>query len=258
MHTLTLTFHHASLLLVILHTLHRNTPRRMSIAQAASPHHHLVHRVVVLLLEVGPGVEQIVAEGVQLREVDTQIGDLKQVLDVTGVRIPRLDERGRQDPEHNLALSRRRNRGVARLAVEIAQILWQVGGDAGKRLGTVGRKVAVDLPAAAEVGRLLDDHSRGPERLECHDYVREGELGLQIELDVDVLLAVLRLPPAVEAVALLAAHDVLDHVAVGDIPGGVVGLRGVAVVADVLVTRSAQDAVALRATLLEATGGAGV
>ena len=84
----------------------------------------------------------------------------------------------------------------------------------GKRLCAVGGKIAVGCPRLAEVGRLLDEHGGRSKRLERHDDVREGELGLQVELNEHVLLAVLRLPPAREAVAVLAAHDVLDHVAV--------------------------------------------
>jgi hypothetical protein len=70
-------------------------------------------------------------------------------------------------------------------------------------------------PAASKVRRLFDDHGRGPKRLERHDYVRKGELGLQVELNEHVRLAVLRLPPAIEAIALFAAHYVLNRVTIG-------------------------------------------
>ena len=42
----------------------------------------------------------------------------------------------------------------------------------------------------------------------------EHELSLQINLYVNVLLSMLRLPPSIESIALLSANDVLDDVAV--------------------------------------------
>ena len=56
------------------------------------------------------------------------------------------------------------------------------------------------MPRFAEVVRALDDHGLGPERLELHDEMGEVELGLEIELDLDVLHAVLGLPPGEPAV----------------------------------------------------------
>ncbi len=43
----------------------------------------------------------------------------------------------------------------------------------------------------------------------------ESELGLQIELQVHVLAAVFRLPPATEPVSRLTTHNIVDRVAVG-------------------------------------------
>lgn len=48
--------------------------------------------------------------------------------------------------------------GVALLADDVVDVVQAVGGDAGKRPGAVGGKVAVGAPRAAEVGRALDDH----------------------------------------------------------------------------------------------------
>jgi hypothetical protein len=44
--------------------------------------------------------------------------------------------------------------------------------------------------------------------------VGESELGFQIELNINVLLAVFRLPPSVESIALFSAHDVLNGMTV--------------------------------------------
>ena len=88
--------------------------------------------------------------------------------------------------------------------------------------------------------------------------MREGKLGLEVELYVDTLFAVLRLPPAVEAVAVLAAHNVLDHVAVGDVAARVVGLARVAVVAYFGVARRAQHTVPLGSATFKTACRAGV
>ena len=72
----------------------------------------------------------------------------------------------------------------------------------------------------------------------------ERELGLEVELNVNLLIAVLRLPPAVETVALLAPHDILDQVTVG-IGEFVVGLARVTDKALLGVWRCAENAVAL-------------
>ena len=168
------------------------------------------------------------------------------------------DQRRWQYTEHDLALGGGRHGRVATLAVQLAKILGQIGGDVRKGLGTVGAKVAVRLPGASKVRALLDHHSRRTKRLECHYDVCEGELGLQVELYVDTLFAVLRLPPPVKAVAVLAAHNVLDHVTVGYVAARVVSLARVTVVAYFGVACGAQHAVALGSAAFKTTCGTGV
>lgn len=51
------------------------------------------------------------------------------------------------------------------------------------------------LPSASEIVGTLDEQRSRSEGLERHDQVSEVELGLQIQLDGDVLDAILRLPP---------------------------------------------------------------
>jgi hypothetical protein len=57
--------------------------------------------------------------------------------------------------------------------------------------------------------------------------VSKSELGFQIELNVDVLFSVFGLPPSVESIALLSAHNILNRVAVF-VPNRVVRLARVA------------------------------
>ncbi len=242
--THTLAVHHACGVRVVASVLDRHALVGVAIAQAAASHHHLVQSVVVLLADLVSRVEQIVAERVQLGEVNTQVGDSEQVLDTLRVRVACLDERGRQDLEHDLALGGRRVRRVLGLAVDVLQILGQVGGDVGKGLGAVGGEVAVRLPRAAKVRGLLDDHGRRPERLERHDDVGEGEGRLEVEAQLHTLHAVLGLPPAVEAIRLLARHNILHHVALV-VDYWVVGLARIAHKALGRVGGGAQDAVAL-------------
>lgn len=51
----------------------------MSIAEAVAAHHHVVQGVVVLLLDLHPRVQQVIAQRVQLDELHPQVGDLQQV-----------------------------------------------------------------------------------------------------------------------------------------------------------------------------------
>lgn len=138
-----------------------------------------------------------------------------------------LNERGREDAKYDLALGRRRLGRVLALTVDVAEVFRQLGANARKRLATARRKVAVGLPRTAKVGRLFDDHRRGSKRLKGHYDVRERELGLEVELYEHVLLAVLRLPPAIETITLLATNNILNSVTVG-VSHWVVGLARVA------------------------------
>ena len=73
------------------------------------------------------------------------------------------------------------------------------------------------------------------------------ELGLQVDLDVDLLGPVIGLEPPVVVVVVAgeARHDVLDAVT-PHVHGGHVGLARVAVEALLLVLQMADDAVARR------------
>lgn len=50
----------------------------MSVTEAAPPDHQLVDGVVIFLQDVGAPVQQVVAQRVQLGEVDTQVGDAQK------------------------------------------------------------------------------------------------------------------------------------------------------------------------------------
>ena len=84
---------------------------------------------------------------------------------------------------------------------------------------TVVGKVSVNLPRLSPVVGLLDVHRGRPERLERDDQVGDVELRLEVQLNGDVLLTVLRLPPGLVVGAATTAlgvrhavHNVLDAV----------------------------------------------
>lgn len=52
---------------------------RVAVAEAVAAHHKLIHGVVILFLDLWPGVKQIVSQRVQLSEVHPQVGDLELV-----------------------------------------------------------------------------------------------------------------------------------------------------------------------------------
>lgn len=56
----------------------------MSVAEAAAPHHQLIQGVVVLLQNVRAPVQQVISQGVQLGEVDPQVGDPQQLYTTNG------------------------------------------------------------------------------------------------------------------------------------------------------------------------------
>ena len=62
-------------------------------------------------------------------------------------------------------------------------------------LGAVMGKVSVDLPSFAPVEGLLNVHGGGSEGLEGDDDVGDVELGLEVQLDGDRLVAIGGLPP---------------------------------------------------------------
>ncbi len=78
----------------------------------------------------------------------------------------------------------------------------------------------------------------------------ERELGFEIELQVDILAAVLRLPPATKPVARLSAHNVVHRVAI-DIGAGIEGLTRIAYKTLGRILGLSKDAIAFG--LLEAT-----
>ena len=65
----------------------RNAARRVTVTAATATNHHVVDGVIVLLLDLLSRVEKIVTQRVQLRESDTQIGHLEQLLNLIAVRV---------------------------------------------------------------------------------------------------------------------------------------------------------------------------
>lgn len=65
----------------------------------------------------------------------------------------------------HLSIGGRLNVGVALLADDIVDVVQAIRGDARKRSGAVGGKVAVGAPRAAKISRALDDHGSWSEGL---------------------------------------------------------------------------------------------
>lgn len=63
--------------------LNGGTLRGMSVAETVSSHHHVVDGVVILLLDLHSGVQEVVSEGVELCELYSEVGDLQQVCEET-------------------------------------------------------------------------------------------------------------------------------------------------------------------------------
>lgn len=51
----------------------------VTVAEAVSTHHELIHGVVVLLFDLRSGVQQVVPQRVELGEVHSQVRDLQLV-----------------------------------------------------------------------------------------------------------------------------------------------------------------------------------
>ena len=83
----------ATVTLAVDHTRHRaltglrNTARSVTVTTATATHYHVIDGIVVLLLDLLSRVEKIVTQRVQLRESDTQIGHLEQLLNLIAVRV---------------------------------------------------------------------------------------------------------------------------------------------------------------------------
>jgi len=69
--------HHA--VLPGVHPRHGGALGAVAVAEAAAPHHQLVQGVVILLQHVVAPVQKVVAQRVELREVDAQVGDAQQL-----------------------------------------------------------------------------------------------------------------------------------------------------------------------------------
>ena len=54
----------------------------MTVARAGPADDHVVDGVVILLVDLRSGVQQVVAQSVQLREVDAQVGHTQQLCGV--------------------------------------------------------------------------------------------------------------------------------------------------------------------------------
>lgn len=82
--------------LFVIDTVERKTVRSVTVARAGTSDNHLLDGVVVLFADLAAVVQQIVAEGVQTREVDAEVGHLQQILNFLRVGI--LDRQiARQD-----------------------------------------------------------------------------------------------------------------------------------------------------------------
>jgi hypothetical protein len=175
----------------------------------------VIDGVVVLLLDLQPIIEQIIAESMQFGEIDSKVRHLQQVLNFFAIRIFNLDARWQHSEDH-LSLGRRRHVRIARLADDV---LYAPDGDRSRRrdfgesLGAVVGEVPIDLPRLAEVVRALDEHGGRPERLEAHDEMCEVKLGLEVELYGNEWTSVLGLPPAQLPIGAERRDDVLDAMA---------------------------------------------
>ena len=151
--------------------------------------------------------------------MDPQVGGLQEILDFFGVGV---ESRGvdvdvrREHPVDDGSQGTGGHAGVPLLAHSLVQESGGALVDPGEGALAVVGEVAVDLPGLAPVVRLLNVHGSRTERLERDDQVSHVELGLQVQLDGHVLLAVLRLPPGLVAGAPLSfralhsVHDVAD------------------------------------------------
>ena len=121
----------------------------------------------------------------------------------------------------------------------------------------------MNLPGLAPIVRLFDVHRGGSERLEGDDQMSHVKLGLKIELNRGIFLAVLGLPPGAVLLGLFlirrlhSIHDILDSMRGARIGFGAL-VRGVAPEAFLVffgVVQMGEDAVTLLP--LETAGGGG-
>lgn len=207
MRTLAPSVHHVD---SVPYSLQRKTSRCVSIARTRSSHDHVRNGVVVLLLNLLAIVQQCIAQRVQTREVDSQIGHLQHVLHVLSVRV--LDVHRWQHPVDNLTVFRRFHTRVAMVADHVGNVLADGRHIRERRPAVVG-KVPIHVPRFAEVVRPFDQHRGRTERSEHDDQMGKVELRLQVQLDRDVLLAVLRLPPGLlQGARLILVDDLSDPV----------------------------------------------
>lgn len=144
-------------------------------------------------------VQQRIAQVVQLREIDTQIGHFQHVLDVFGVWIFNVHIRW-QHPENDFTIFRWLDARIPLITHHFGYI-FRYARHARERFLTIVRKMPIHMPRFTEIIRSLDQHSGWPERGKHNDQMREMELGLQVELNGHVFLAILRLPPRLFASA---------------------------------------------------------
>lgn len=76
-------------------------------------------------------------------------------------------------------------------------------------------KVSVHLPGTSKICRSLNQHGCRTERLKSHDKVSEVKLCFKVQLNINIRLAILRLPPALLVVWAEAGDDILDTVTDG-------------------------------------------
>jgi hypothetical protein len=66
----------------------------VSVARTRPPNDHVGYGVVIFFLNVFPSVQKIIAQSVQLGEVDAQIGHFQEILDLLRVRVVDVESWG--------------------------------------------------------------------------------------------------------------------------------------------------------------------
>lgn len=185
----------------------RDTSGGVTVAGARTTDDDFVDGVVVLLVDFWSIIQQIISKSVQLREVESQIGDLQQCRNLISIWIL-SDNMWRDDLVDQFSSSRRCNIRVLISTNDICMLLRVSFWNSWETAVTVVGKVSVDLPRLSEICGFFDNHGGWTEGFECHDKMGEVEFCFQIQLNRRVLNSVLRLPP----VSVLVIHDFGDDI----------------------------------------------
>lgn len=182
----------------------------MAITRTRASNNHIGDGIVILLLDLLTIIQQRISQRMQPSEVDPQICHLQHVLYVFRVGI--LNVHWWQHTVDNLTILRGFHTGVPVIAEHVRDVLAD-SGRVGECIPTVVRKVPVNVPRLTEIVRSLDQHSCRSERGKHDDQVGKVELRFQVQLDSDILFAILRLPPGlVQGAGLAFVDDLPDPV----------------------------------------------